>query len=91
MMSTLRAGLATIDSAAGDSVRLVFDGEHVTVAGIERPDDLLAVMGITTADSSTMARAIGLPEEASREELEARLEDRGEGELASGLAEAGLG
>ncbi|PPF57224.1 hypothetical protein C5C55_07810 [Rathayibacter sp. AY1C2] len=91
MMSTLRAGLATIDSAAGDSVRLVFDGEHVTVAGIERPDDLLAVMGITTADSSTMARAVGLPEEASREELEARLEDRGEGELASGLAEAGLG
>ncbi|MWV58610.1 sigma factor-like helix-turn-helix DNA-binding protein [Rathayibacter sp. VKM Ac-2754] len=80
-MGTLRAALATIDSAGGDIARLLFVGDQVTIAAVDDPQDVRALTGVD--DPRALAVAVGLDMEASASDLLMRVEERGEADLAA--------
>jgi hypothetical protein len=82
-MGTIRAALATIDSAGGDVVRLDFAEDRVTVTAVEDSGDVTALTGVSAEDDRALAIAVGLDRSASASDVLFRLEERGEADLAA--------
>ncbi|KQQ08459.1 sigma factor-like helix-turn-helix DNA-binding protein [Rathayibacter sp. Leaf296] len=82
-MGTIRAALATIDSARGDVVRLDFAEDRVTVSAVEDSGDVTALTGVVADDDGALAVAVGLDRSASASDVLIRLEERGESDLAA--------